>query len=78
MVYGGYVLLRSHALYLALLTRYKGVQGITFGTGLVAGVTRSLSMLTANCLWGFTLDFIFRLTSIAFTMFGYVHKTTGV
>lgn len=58
----------------AVPTRSKGIQGITFGVGLAAGVTGKLSLLTANHLWGSTSGFLSGFNSVAFSVFGYEHK----
>lgn len=61
--------------FLTIPTKSKGTQSTTFGDGFVAGVARKLS---ANRLRGFTLDFLFGFTSIAFSVFVYDHRAAEV
>lgn len=74
----GPALLRLHAPLSTVPTKPKGIQAITFGTGLVATVAR-LSMLIANFPRGST-PFFFPsgFISIAFSVFGYDRKAAEI
>lgn len=59
MVYGGCALIGPYASNLSTtMTRCKGIEDITFGASLPAGVARSLSALTANHFQVSTPDFL--------------------
>lgn len=63
---------------LAILTRSKGIQIITFGPSLAAGFAGILLVLTANCLQGTIPDFLTGFTFIGFSIFGYGCKAVKI
>lgn len=56
----------------------KGIEVTTFGEASVEGIAGNLSMLAADRLRSFTMDFVFGYNSIVFFMFGYVCKVAEV
>lgn len=64
--------------YLLYPQYLKGIEDLTFGTGFAATVTGNLSVLIANCLQAFTLDFLARFTLLGHFLSGYGHNSMVV